>query len=294
MLAACGKKTEITIHDGGVDTKVEVSLPKTVDEILEEAEITVADADETDPAGSVELQDVGEITIRRMLKLTVKTDDGEAKTVEILSGSTVKDVLAKEGITLAGNQSLNVKEEDPVKDGMELLITTTNGITVTHDGKTEQLEFGTGTVGDVLDQLNIRLGTDDTVTPAADVPVENGTRIVVTRVTYDEETETEEIPFETVREDDSSLEKGKEKTKTEGVKGEKTITYRVKKVDGKEESRETLDEKVTREPVSEVIRVGTKQGRYEVSRVAVPNCADGSHGYYEITYSDGSVDYVEY
>ena len=68
----------------------------------------------------------------------------------------------------------------------------------------------------------------------------------------------------------------------------------MKKVDGKEDSREKLDEKVIKEPVNEVILVGTKEGRYEVNRVAVPNCADGSHGYYEITYSDGTVEYVEY
>lgn len=34
--------------------------------------------------------------------------------------------------------------------------------------------------------------------------------------------------------------------------------------------------------------------RTEVSRVAYPNCADGSHGYYEVTYSDGSVEYIVY
>ena len=76
--------------------------------------------------------------------------------------------------------------------------------------------------------------------------------------------------------------------------GEKESVYRVKMVDGKEESRELVDEVITKEPVDEVILVGTREGRYEVSRVAVPNCADGSHGYYEITYSDGSKEYVEY
>ncbi|MBR0146769.1 MAG: G5 domain-containing protein [Eubacterium sp.] len=294
MLTACGKKAEITIHDGGVDTKVEVSLPKTVDEILKEAEITVAEKDDVNPAGGTELQGAAEITIRRMLTVSIKTDDGDVKNVEILSNSTVKDVLAQEGITLAENQSLNVKEEDTVQTGMTIRITTSNGVTVVHDGKTEQIDFGVGTVGDVLEQMNISLGTDDTVTPDKKEAVKNGTKIVITRVTFEEITTTEEIPYETVREDDSSLEKGSEKVKTEGVAGEKTTTYRVKMVDGKEDSRETVKSEVTKEPVNEVIRVGTKAGRYEVSRVAVPNCADGSHGYYEITYSDGSKEYVEY
>ncbi len=294
LLTACGRKAEITIHDGTVNTKVEVSLPKTVDEILKEAEISVAEKDEVNPSGGTELQEAAEITIRRRWKLTITTDGSDTKEVEILSGSTVKDVLEKEGITPAENQSLNVKEEDPVQEGMTIEITTSNGVTVVHDGKIEKIEFGVGTVGDVLERMNISLGAEDTVTPEKTEAVKNGTKIVIARVTYEEVTTSDTIPYETIRKDDNSLEKGKEKTEVEGVVGEKTTTYRVKKVDGKEESREEKNSEVIKPPVNEVILVGTKQGRYEVSRVAVPNCADGSHGYYEITYSDGSVEYVEY
>lgn len=35
-------------------------------------------------------------------------------------------------------------------------------------------------------------------------------------------------------------------------------------------------------------------GRYEVSRQNYPDCDGSGHGYYEITYSDGSVETVEY
>ena len=292
LLTACGKKAGITIHDGSVDTKVEVSVPKTVDEILAEAEITLGEEDVAEPAKDSEVQDSAEITVRRMNHVTITTD-GEKKEAK-LAGGTVKELLAQEGITLSSAQSMNVKEEDPLKDGMEIVITTSYGITITHDGKTEQVDAGVGTVGELLEKQGISVGKDDTVTPAMDTAVSEGTKIVVCRVTYEEVKEKEEIPFETEKKNDSSLKKGTEKTGTEGVAGEKETTYRVKKVDGKEDSREKLDEKVIKEPVNEVILVGTKEGRYEVNRVAVPNCADGSHGYYEITYSDGTVEYVEY
>ena len=49
LLTACGKKAQITIHDGGVDTKVEVSVPKTVDEILKEAEVPLFAEDVAEP-----------------------------------------------------------------------------------------------------------------------------------------------------------------------------------------------------------------------------------------------------
>lgn len=40
--------------------------------------------------------------------------------------------------------------------------------------------------------------------------------------------------------------------------------------------------------------VDEPQGRSVVSRTPVPDCADESHGYYEILYSDGSMEYEEY
>ena len=49
-----------------------------------------------------------------------------------------------------------------------------------------------------------------------------------------EVTETQEIDFETVKEDDPLLEEGKEEEKTPGEKGELTITYKAKFKDGKE------------------------------------------------------------
>ena len=138
--------------------------------------------------------------------------------------------------------------------------------------------------------------------------------ITVKRVTFEEVKETEEIDYETEREKDSSLEKGKERTKVEGEKGEKTTTYKITLVDGKEESREVVFEEVTKEPVNEVIRVGTKEKKssggdsskktekkednsdkvYEKSRVKVPNCDDESHGYYDIEWSNGEHTYEEY
>ena len=292
LLTACGKKADITIHDGGVDTKVEVSVPKTVDEILKEAEITVSDEDIVEPARDAEIQDMAEIHVRRMHHVTIITD-GDKKETQY-AGGTVKDLLAEEGITLSSAQSMNVKEDALLTEGMEIVITTSYGITVTHDGKTEQVDAGAGTVGEILTKLGISIGKDDIVTPSLDTAVSEGTRIVICRVTYEEVKQTEEIPFDTLRKDDGSLKKGTEETDTVGISGEKETTYRVKLVDGKEESREVIGETVTKEPVNEVILVGTKEGRYEVSRVAVPNCADGSHGYYEITYSDGSKEYVEY
>ena len=117
-----------------------------------------------------------------------------------------------------------------------------------------------------------------------------------------EETATEEIPFDVQEAYSDQMATGESIISQEGQNGQKEVTYEVTYVDGKEVNREVIDETVTKEPVAQVITYGTAQaaapqgdgGVYEVSRVAVPSCADGSHGYYEITMSDGSKKYEEY
>ena len=87
-----------------------------------------------------------------------------------------------------------------------------------------------------------------------------GTKPVVTEIEK-EFTETEAVPFETVKEEDATLDKGVEKEKTAGEAGEKTITYKAKFKDGKEveNTRTKVKEEVTKQPVNKVVLVGTKE-----------------------------------
>lgn len=78
---------------------------------------------------------------------------------------------------------------------------------------------------------------------------------VVTRMV----TETEEIPFETETVEDPTLLEGTEEVRTEGVVGKRTITFEVTYTNGVETDRRKIDEVVTREPVNEVVAVGTGQ-----------------------------------
>ena len=63
-----------------------------------------------------------------------------------------------------------------------------------------------------------------------------------------------------------------------------------------EESRELIREEVLREPVEEVVLVGPKDttGLTVVSKKVFYDCDGSGHGYYEITYSDGSVEYIRF
>lgn len=95
------------------------------------------------------------------------------------------------------------------------------------------------------------------IIPGQEVIVNNTTPLVsvreVTRVT-----ETRSIAFSQKEIKDSSLYVGKKSIKTNGVAGSKQVVYDVTYVDGKESGRTVVSETVLKQPVTEVILVGTK------------------------------------
>jgi hypothetical protein len=98
-------------------------------------------------------------------------------------------------------------------------------------------------------------------------------------------TETQTIPYSTKRVNDSSLAKGTTKVKTQGVNGEKTLTYEVTYTDGVQTAKKLVKTVVTKDPVTKVILVGTKTSspscdpNYEWACVPIASdvdCAGGS------------------
>ena len=72
------------------------------------------------------------------------------------------------------------------------------------------------------------------------------------------EVSTEPMPFEIVNQADPTLAKGQTKVLTAGQNGERTILTEVSVVDG-QEVRRVVESKVTKEPVSQILAVGTKE-----------------------------------
>ncbi|MGT2784833.1 G5 domain-containing protein [Streptococcus merionis] len=90
--------------------------------------------------------------------------------------------------------------------------------------------------------------------------IEVGTKVETPlEIVESEETETQDIAYETKEVSNPNLPKGQRKVTTPGQKGQKTITYKVKKQGDKVISREKISEQVIKAPVTEVVEVGTKE-----------------------------------
>ncbi|GAA4454272.1 G5 domain-containing protein [Phytohabitans houttuyneae] len=72
-------------------------------------------------------------------------------------------------------------------------------------------------------------------------------------------TVTQAVPFRRTTVKDSTLTEGTRRVRTKGVAGVKTLTYEVTYTDGKETARKLVSQAVTKQPVTEVVVVGTKK-----------------------------------
>ncbi|MEV0719507.1 G5 domain-containing protein [Asanoa sp. NPDC050611] len=97
-------------------------------------------------------------------------------------------------------------------------------------------------------------------------------------------TETKAIPYSTKRVNDSSLAKGTTRVSTRGVAGVKTLTYEVTLTNGTQTGKKLVRTVITKQPVTQVTRVGTKVAQKcdpNYSGACVPiasdvDCAGGS------------------
>ena len=90
--------------------------------------------------------------------------------------------------------------------------------------------------------------------PVEEVPTTTVEKKEETRI----ETTTEEIPFETMTQADTSLEKGKSRILYSGQPGVRTIQTQVTVVDGVE-TRKVLSSEVTKQPISQIVGIGVKE-----------------------------------
>jgi len=111
-------------------------------------------------------------------------------------------------------------------------------------------------VGDLLKENNIELVGQDSVEPVAETKLALNMKIKITRVAEVEVTEKESIDYKTIKKEDIDLEKGQTRVEQKGIKGEKTVIYIVKRVDGEEVSRTKKSSEITKDPVNEILIIG--------------------------------------
>jgi uncharacterized protein YabE (DUF348 family) len=195
--------------------------------------------------------------------------------------ATVQDALQELGVRTSG-----AKTSDPLtavvpRSGLNgLVVFTMRHVTFLVDGKSVPIDTTAATVTAAMSQAGIVLHNRDAPSVAGNSMPTDGETISVNRITGSTETKQVSIPFKTTQVSDSSAYTGTSTVKTQGVDGEETVTYALLIVNGVSQKPKQVSATVTKQPVNEVIAVGTKSlpsSASDLNWAALANCESGGN-----------------
>jgi hypothetical protein len=182
----------------------------------------------------------------------VSIDDNGFKFEILTREGTVGDILKKEKINLGERDKISLALEKKAYFGLNIEIRRAALIKIKADGKSEEDYVWGRTVKNVLREKNITLSRLDKTEPNLNAAIGNGETIIVTRINVEEKIEKKEIDFKIIIKEDKKMGWREKKIETKGEKGEWEIKYKITYKDGREISREILDKKKTKEPITQV------------------------------------------
>ena len=202
--------------------------------------------------------DAGETVVVRFGRPVLLTVDGETRTVWT-TARTVSEALLALGVRAEGAYVSASRGRRITRGGIDLDVRLAHHVTFLADGKRHEVTTTAPTLRTALAEAGVELRAQDRVdTDLAQLPYPEQV-VGITRVDGKRVTEQKPIKFETVERKTDELYEGTTKVLKEGKVGIRSRTYVETYLDGELDSRELVEEKVTEEPVTEVVLVGTKK-----------------------------------
>lgn len=202
------------------------------------------------------LNENGEFHVLSAYEVTISDNDMSKKI--LVSGGTVEDALEQADIKLGDSRVTYPALDSEINSDEKIKILDAKKIKLTADGETKEILVPYGIVEESLALAGIKVGKDDILDVERDEDISNLDSVRIKRVTYKNETVSEKIAYDKVKENSDEVNLGETKIKTKGVNGEKAVVKKVKYIDGERDSSEKIAEKVIKKPVDEVTLVGTK------------------------------------
>lgn len=234
---------------------------KTVKDLLRRMNITVNDQDIVEPAVDTKiLEDSFKVRVLRARPVTI-VDNGRKITV-LSAHQQPRTVVEKAGITMYPEDGIKQAETTDVAReaviGENIEVDRAKAANINLYGNSIPVRTRAQTVGDLLEQKNIKPIDGDTIEPARETPVTNNLQIFVVRQGKKVVTVEEAIPAPVVTVDDPALAAGANVVKEPGSDGKKLVTYEVELRNDVEISRKALQEVIASNPIKRVVAKGTK------------------------------------
>lgn len=245
---------KVTVTDG--EKSVSISTAETDPYAIVKAAGFTLDISDEIITKNFSAEEGGTLVIKKA-KL-VRVDDNGIISYFLGHDETLGGMLSKKGFIIGDDDDIGANPSENIFDGMKVFIKRAFSVGIEADGETNKVFVSKGTVADAIEKSGIEIGEDDIVIPSLDTKVNKHTKIRILRVTYELRSEIEEIPYETEIIKDSNMYVDEEKIISKGVNGEKYAIYTEKYVEGELEETVFSRDRVIKNPVNEVKKVGTK------------------------------------
>ena len=248
-----GKTVTLVVDDRAQEVG---TFAGTVGDLLQEKGVRVDRHDEVSPGLGATLTDDMQVRVLLAKEITLLLN-GTQRTV-FVTGERVEDVLDHINLRAERSAYLEPSRGATVEDGDTIVYTEAVAVRLTVEGKTRQVITNDPDVGSMLDQLGIVLRKDDELTPAPETPLSGGMSIEVVRVTVRQVTEEQTIAFGTQTRESNEYAQGTRRVIRAGTPGIRRTSYEVRMEDGREVARRELHSQVIRQPVDQIVVVGTR------------------------------------
>ncbi|CAN5387712.1 hypothetical protein BH10PAT4_BH10PAT4_2910 [soil metagenome] len=254
----------VTIHDRGTE-KLILTNALTVGDALKEAGVELDAKDAVEPVVAEKLVS-NEYSVNIYRARAVIIVDGTTMNKVITPYQTAEQIARSAGVTLYPEDTTTlVSTNDIISDGagLKLTIVRATPFNFTLYGKTTESRTQAKSVGEMLAEKGIALGSEDRVIPAASTPLSAGLSVRVWREGKQTITVDESINFGIEQIQDGDQYVGYRATKTPGVAGARSVTYEVTVQDGNEVGRTEIASITTKNPANQIDIVGAKyRGAY--------------------------------
>lgn len=264
----------------------------TVGDLVKKLPLHLIPQDVVEPSlDSKIVEDNFRINVYRARPVTV-IDNG-VKTVTVTAQKSPRVAAEAAGVQVYAEDTTNFVQGDIRENtiGEQVVIDRATPVAFNLYGTPLTVRTHTKTVADLLKEKKVKLGPDDTLSPAANTPLTPGIAVSVvrngTQVTNVEE--AIDPPVQIVS--DPTLSLGATAIRQAGVPGKRAVTYQVVTQNGQVVSRTVIQSTVIQEPVPQIVARGTivNVTGDKSSIMAAAGISAGDYGYvnYIVSHESG-------
>ena len=249
---------DVTLTLDGRTTQVS-AIGDTVGDVLAAEGIDVTDKDLVAPAIDADVSDGTAIAVQfgRPLELSI---DGDSRTFWVNS-TNVASALGEIGRRFDGADLSASRSSSIGRKGLSLAVVTPKVVRIKLGAKDlRKKEVTAMTVAEVLDTMDFEVDRHDKVKPSLTTEITDGDKVVVTDIRIaTRKVAREAIDAPLIEREDASMYEGEEEVVQSGRDGVRTVTYRLRFVNGEMVARKVVQAKVKVKAVATIVKVGTKE-----------------------------------